>query len=111
MKNNSLSEHSWLVYRCWHLINANVSTTKRKFIYRVQNVSDYWFENIPLVVTNAGKGLIMRNTAINKDRAVAGSRPDFVIRDKKEKNCLLIGAAIPNKTNVRTRSRKDYEVS
>lgn len=78
---------------------------------QVQNVSDYWFENIPLVDTNAGKGLIMRNTAINKDRAVAVGRPDFVIRDKKEKNCLLIGAAIPNKTNVRTRSRKDYEVS
>lgn len=63
---------------------------KEAIYLQVQNLSDYWFENIPLVVTNAGKGLIMRNTAINKDRAIAGGRPDFVIRDKKI--CLLIGA-------------------
>ena len=43
---------------------------------------------------------------IHTDKGVKANRPDIVIKNKKDKTCLLIDVAVPGDANV---SAKEYE--
>ena len=53
---------------------------------------------------------------IHNDRTIAANRPDIVLKNKKDKTCLLIDMTIPLDTNtsVKTREKitkyKDLEI-
>ena len=53
---------------------------------------------------------------IHTDRTIAGNRPDIVLKNKKDKTCLLIDTTIPLDTNtsVKTTEKlnkyKDLEI-
>jgi hypothetical protein len=40
------------------------------------------------------------NQGVHTDREVMANRTDIIIKNKKEKTCLLIGVAIPADRNV-----------
>ena len=44
--------------------------------------------------------IIMWNQAVNTDTEVTASRPDIIIKNKKQKTCTLIDVAIPADRNV-----------
>jgi hypothetical protein len=51
------------------------------------------------------------NHGVHTDREVVANRPDIVVKNKKEKTCILIDAAIPVDRNVTQKgSRKESKV-
>jgi hypothetical protein len=40
------------------------------------------------------------NQGVNTDREVTANRPDIIIKNKKERTCILIDVAIPADRNV-----------
>jgi hypothetical protein len=43
---------------------------------------------------------VLWNQRIQTDREVLANRPDIIIKNKKDKTCLLIDVAIPSDKNV-----------
>jgi hypothetical protein len=43
---------------------------------------------------------VLWNQEVQTDREVLGNRPDIIIKNKKDKICLLIDVAIPSDRNV-----------
>jgi hypothetical protein len=43
---------------------------------------------------------VLWNQAVHTDREVTANRPDIIIKNKKEKTCILIDVAIPADRNV-----------
>jgi hypothetical protein len=43
---------------------------------------------------------VLWNQGVQTDREVLASRPDVIIKNKKDKICILIDVAIPSDTNV-----------
>jgi hypothetical protein len=43
---------------------------------------------------------VLWNQGIQTDREVLANRPDIIIKNKKDKTCLLIDVAIPSDKNV-----------
>ena len=52
------------------------------------------------------KATILWDFTIHTDRTIRANRPDIVVRDKKEKVCLLLDVSVPSDTNT---SLKTYE--
>jgi hypothetical protein len=44
--------------------------------------------------------IIIWNQGIQTDREVLANRPDVIIKNKKDKTCLLIDVAIPSDKNL-----------
>jgi hypothetical protein len=44
--------------------------------------------------------IILWNQGIQTDREVLANRPDIIIKNKKDKTCLLIDVALPSDKNV-----------
>jgi hypothetical protein len=49
---------------------------------------------------------ILWNQEVQTDREVLGNRPDIIIKNKKDKICLLIDVAIPSDRNVVNKEAK-----
>ena len=43
---------------------------------------------------------VLWNQAVHTDREVTANRPDIIIKNKKQKTCILIDVAIPVNRNV-----------
>jgi hypothetical protein len=50
---------------------------------------------IPKPVTEHEDVTVLWNQGIQTDREVLANRPDIIIKNKKDKTCLLIDVAIP----------------
>jgi hypothetical protein len=59
-------------------------------------VTDKYCEHIPERVINVSGIVIMWDVAAVTDRTILANRPDIVLHDKEENNCLLIDIAIPD---------------
>jgi hypothetical protein len=49
---------------------------------------------------------VLWNQAVHTDREVTANRPDIIIKNKKEKMCILIDVAIPADRNVMPKETK-----
>ena len=55
---------------------------------------------MPKPVYEEGDVTVLWNQAVHTDREVIANRPDIIIRNKKEKTCILIDVAILADRNV-----------
>ena len=79
-------------------------------------VKERWYEHEPKTVTENDSVTILWDMPIHTDRTIAANRPDIVLKNKKDKTCLLIDMTIPLNTNtsVKTTEKlnkyKDLEI-
>ena len=66
-------------------------------------VLDKYYHRIPERVINVNGTTFMWDVLGITDRTVLANRPDTVLHDRKEKNCLLIDIATPDDSNVNTK--------
>jgi hypothetical protein len=55
---------------------------------------------MPKPVTEHEDVAVLWNQGIQTDREVLANRPDMIVKNKKDKTCLLIDVAIPSDKNV-----------
>jgi hypothetical protein len=63
-------------------------------------IAENWYSHIPKPVTEHEDVTVLWNQGIQTDREVLANRPDMIIKNKKDKACLLIDVAIPSDRNV-----------
>jgi hypothetical protein len=59
-----------------------------------------WYSHIPKLVCQHEDITVPWNQGIQTDREVLANRPDIIIKNRKDKMCLLVDAAIPSDRNV-----------
>jgi hypothetical protein len=62
--------------------------------------AENWYSHIPKPVTEHEDITVLRNQGIQTDTEVLANRPDIIVKNKKDKTCLLIDVAIPSDKNV-----------
>ena len=79
-------------------------------------VKERWYEHEPKTLTENDSVTILWDMPIHTDRTIAANRPDIVLKNKKDKTCLLIDMTIPlnTYTSVKTMEKltkyKDLEI-
>ena len=79
-------------------------------------VKERWYEHEPKTVTWNDSVTILWDMPIHTDRTIAANRLDIVLKNKKDKTCLLIDMTIPLNTNTSVKSMekltkyKDLEI-
>jgi len=63
-------------------------------------VKDRWYEHEPTTVTEKNNITILGDMPIHTDRTIAANRPDIVLKNKKDKTCLLIDMTVPLDANT-----------
>jgi hypothetical protein len=64
------------------MVHTNTHTHTSKPVYEHEDVTVLW------------------NQGVRTEREVTANRPDIIIKNKKEKTCMLIDVAIPADRNV-----------
>ena len=78
-------------------------------------VKERWYEHEPKTVIENDSVTILWEMSLHTDRTIAANRPDTVLKNKKDKTCLLIHMTIPldTSTSVKTTEKltkhKDLE--
>ena len=67
--------------------------------------AEHWYEHHPEPVTEGNYATILWDFTIHTDRSIKANRPDIVMKDHKEKSCLLIDMTVPSDRNL---SIKEY---
>jgi hypothetical protein len=78
---------------CTHL---HYSICKTKGIETTEN----WHSHIPKPVCQHEDVTVLWNQGIHTDREVLANRPDIIIKNMKDKICLLLDVAIPSDRNI-----------
>ena len=68
--------------------------------------NDRWYEHQPDPVTEGKDVTVLWDFTIHTDRTIKANRPDIIIKDHKEKTCMLIDMSIPSDANI---SSKEFE--
>ena len=63
-------------------------------------VKERWYEHEPKTVTWNDSVTILWDMPIHTDRTIAAKRPDIVLKNKKDKICLLIDMTVSLDTNT-----------
>jgi len=63
-------------------------------------VQDKHYEHDPATVTQNQTATILWDMPIQTDEEIKANRPDIVVKDKKERTCLLIDMSIPTERNT-----------
>ena len=61
---------------------------------------EHWYEHKPQQVVEGDNVTLLWNFPIRTDRTIQANRPDIIVKDFKEKTCLLINMSIPTDQNV-----------
>ena len=69
-------------------------------------VKERWYEHEPKTVTENDSVTILWDMPIHTDRTIAANRPDIVLKNKKDKTCLLIDMTIPLNTNTSVQNHR-----
>ena len=64
------------------------------------DTNEKWYGHEPQTVTEKDNITVLWDTPIQTDGEIKANRPDIVIKNKKEKNCLLIDMSIPPKRTL-----------
>jgi hypothetical protein len=62
--------------------------------------TENWYSHIPKPVCQHEDITVLWNQGVQTDREVLENRPDRIIKNKKDKICLLIDVTIPSDRNV-----------
>jgi hypothetical protein len=62
--------------------------------------AENWYSHIPKPVTEHEDVTVLWYQGIPTDREVLANRPEIIIKNKKDKTCLLTDVAIPSDKNV-----------
>jgi hypothetical protein len=62
--------------------------------------TDKWYTHTQKPVCEHEDVTVLSNQGVHTDREVTVNRPDILIKNKKEKTCMLIDVAIPANRNV-----------
>ena len=79
-------------------------------------VKERWYENEHKTVKDNNSVTILWHMPIHTDRTITANRPDIVLKNKKDKTCLLVEKTIPLDTNTsvkntgKLRKYKDLEI-
>jgi len=65
-------------------------------------VTEKYYKHILARVVNVNGTIIMWDVPVITGQTALANRPDIVLRDKKERTCLLIAIAIPDEWNFNT---------
>ena len=68
--------------------------------------ADRWYEHQPDPVSEGKDVTVLWDFTIHTDRTIKANRPDIIIKDHKQKKCLLIDMSIPSDANI---SSKEFE--
>ena len=63
-------------------------------------VKEQWYEHEPKAVVEKDTVTILWDMPIHTDKTIAASRPDIMLKSKKDKTCLLIDKTVPLVTNT-----------
>lgn len=63
-------------------------------------VQDKHYDHEPATVTENQTATILWDMPIQTDKEIKANRPDIVVKDKKERTCLLIDMSIPTERNT-----------
>ena len=99
-----------------HILSGCPELAKTEYIHRHNNAAAYihwkilnyykiktvekWYEHKPQTVTENERVTILWDMQIHTDKTIKANKPDIVIKDKKEKTCLLIDMAVPSERNT-----------
>ena len=56
--------------------------------------NDKWYEHQPETVKEKEKVTILWDMQVHTDKTIKANKPDFIIKDKQEKTCMLIDMTI-----------------
>ena len=115
-----------------HLVSGCPELAKTEYTYRCMcaaahihrkickefgiEVKERWYEHEPKTVIENDSVTILWEMSLHTDRTIAANRPDIVLKNKKDKTCLLIHMTIPldTSTSVKTTEKltkhKDLEI-
>ena len=62
-------------------------------------VKERWYEHEPKTVSENNSVTTLGDMLIHTDGTIAANTPDIVLKNKKDKTCLLIDMTIPPDTN------------
>ena len=63
-------------------------------------VNDKWYLHTPDPVVDLEEVTIIWDAQIQTDRTIPANKPDVIVKDKKQKQCLIIDVAIPSDYNI-----------
>jgi hypothetical protein len=69
-------------------------------------MSDKWYTHMPKPVYEKEDITVLWNQGVNANREGTKSGPGIIIKNKKEKTCILIDVAIPADRNVVQKERE-----
>ncbi|XP_063591903.1 uncharacterized protein LOC134768991 [Penaeus indicus] len=61
---------------------------------------EHWYEHKPEPVVEGENATLLWDFSIHTDRTIQANRPDIIIKDFKEKTCLLIDMSVPCDQNI-----------
>lgn len=64
------------------------------------DVNKKWYQHTPDPVVDTEDVTIIWDMQIQTDRTIGANRPDLIVKDKKQKQCLIIDVAIPSDYNI-----------
>lgn len=65
--------------------------------------ADEWYEHKPGKDTENENATIVRKMPVNTDKKIKANRPNIIIKDKKEKKCIMIHISITSERNLPTK--------
>ena len=99
-----------------HLVSGCPELAKTEYIHRQNKaasrmhwkmckefgieVKERWYEHEPKSVAENDSVTTVWDMSIHTDRAIAANRPDIVLKNKKDKTCLLIDMTVSLHTNT-----------
>ena len=71
-------------------------------------VKERWYEHEPKTVTENDSVTILWDMPIHTDRTIAANRPDIVLKNKRDKICLLIDMTVSLDTNTSVKATQKF---
>ena len=68
--------------------------------------TEKWYEHTPQPVIESAEVANLWDFTIHTDRKIDANRPDIIIKDHREKRCIMLDAAVPADKNI---SLKEFQ--
>ncbi|KAL1447369.1 hypothetical protein WDU94_013907 [Cyamophila willieti] len=68
--------------------------------YDVPDIPDKWYKHKPQPVLQHGDIVMLYDQQIRTDRTIPCNKPDLVIKNVKERTCILVDVSVPADTNI-----------
>ena len=111
-------------YTIDHLVSVCPELVKTEYIHRHNKaaahmhwkickefgieVKERWYEHEPKTVTWNDSVTILWDMPIHTDRTIAANRPDIVLKNKKDKICLLLDMTVSLDTNTSVKATQKF---